>query len=192
MCWSGEDACSWGAYKKKQLVYEKEQVDFEHKRAEEWVGDLKESFNWEDTAIGTCYFIQEGTRAPPGRSDGGVVSVSDMHAQQLLLSQHLLEMEPVQWQRRVEVVPPVLVMVAQQRLQVIQILQDIQSTIETGSETGHSTLLVVTELLKAQTEAMTAQAQAAEVQQLPDLHSYTGEDDQMMKCWIDVSKNVRS
>lgn len=54
-----------------------------------------------------------------------------------------------------------------------------ESATETGSETGHSALLEkVTELLKAQTEAMTAQAQAAAVQHLPAFHCYTGEDDQ--------------
>ena len=31
----------------KELVREKEQVAFKRKHAEEWVRDLKDSFNWE-------------------------------------------------------------------------------------------------------------------------------------------------
>ena len=97
-----------------------------------------------------------------------------MH-RQLLLSQHLLVMEPAQWQRRVEVMPGDGS--TTETASRTDTLGCTEPATETGGETSHSTLLV-TQLLKAQTEAMTAQAQVAAVQYLPTFHCYTGEDDQ--------------
>ena len=49
---------------RKEIVREKEQVDFERKRADEWVRDLKEFQSGKDTARRTCSFVGEGTGAP--------------------------------------------------------------------------------------------------------------------------------
>ena len=170
---------------KKELVREKEQVDFEPKRAEEWVSDLKESFNQERIQLEECVLSSEkALERPRGKSEGGVVSASDTHA------------------------PPTTTESAPSTDGTSTVAATggggasgpcdgsttettshtntsgdtsghTESATETGSETGHSALLEkVTELLKAQAKAMTAQAQAAAVQHLPAFHCYTGEDDQ--------------
>ena len=169
---------------KKELVREKEQVDFERKRAEEWVSDLKESFNREKTQLEERVLsLEKALERPCGKSDGGVVLASDTHA------------------------PPTTAESAPSRDGTSTVAATggggasgpgdssttettshtdtsgdttghTESATETGSETGHSALLEkVTELPKAQTEAMTAQAQAAAVQHLPAFHCYTGEDE---------------
>ena len=100
-------------------------------------------------------------------------------------------------QQRVEVMAPLLAMVAQRRLQVIQRLLPIIQSLQL-SEASHSALLEkVTQLLQAQTEAMTAQAHKLQQYSiyLPSTVTLVRIIKRMTKCSIggwNISKNVQS
>ena len=134
---------------RKDLVREKEQVDFEHKRADEWVHDLRESFNWEIKQLEELVSkMERALECPRGESDGGVASKSGTYA------------------------PPTTA-------ESVSTGEETCTVASTGggdgpppgdsSTTGttHTDPATETQLLQAQTEAMTAQAQAAAMQHLP-------------------------
>ena len=151
---------------RKDLVREKEQVDFERKRAEEWVHDLRDSFNREKTQLEErVSTLEKALERPRGTTDGGVAPESDEHAPPTTAESATTgggDGPPPDDGSTTETAA-----------------DHTESATESSSEASHSVLLEkVTRLLQAQTEAMTAQAQAAAVQHLPAFHCYTGEDDQ--------------
>ena len=166
---------------RKELVREKEQVDFERKRAEEWVRDLKDSFNREKKQLEErVSSLEKALERPRCKSDGGVVLAGDTHAPPTTA-----ESAPsgdgastVATTGGGDAPPPGDDSTTETTSHT-DTPGHTDPAAETGGETSHSALLEkVTQLLKAQTEAMTAQAQAAAVQHLPAFHCYTGEDDQ--------------
>lgn len=62
----------------KELIREKEQVDFERKCAEEWVNDLREFQLGEDSARRTCSFVKalERPRAESATPGDGASTVA--------------------------------------------------------------------------------------------------------------------
>lgn len=156
-------------------------MDFERKRAEDWVRDLRENFNWEKTQLEErVQSLEKALERPRGKSDGGVVSASDTHAPPTTAESAPSDggASTVVTTGGGDAPPPGDGSTTETTSHTDTPGHTVPAT-ETDGETGHSALLEkVTQLLKAQTEAMTAQAQAAAVQHLPAFHCYTGEDDQ--------------